>query len=165
MGALQSVAPSLGVELRPVAVRDAGEIERTVTAFAREANIGLIVTAGAGVATNRELIIKLAARYRLPAVYPYRYYVASGGLMSYGPDNVIIDAITVAQNLLWQNLPPAHNLTETVMRFRELVRSQAIRSALEQIKSIVSITARTETALRGWACEIRTQKCRRKLSL
>ncbi len=167
MGALQSVAPSLGVELRPVAVRDAGEIERTVTAFAREANSGLIVTAGAGVATNRELIIKLAARYRLPAVYPYRYYVASGGLMSYGPDNVIIDAITVAQNLLWQNLPPAHNLTDaaTVMRFRELVRSQAIRSALEQIKSIVSITARTETALRGWACRTRTQKCRRKLSL
>jgi len=74
--------------LRPVAVRDAGEIERTVTAFAREANSGLIVTAGAGVATNRELIIKLAARYRLPAVYPYRYYVASGGLMSYGPDNI-----------------------------------------------------------------------------
>jgi ABC-type uncharacterized transport system substrate-binding protein len=88
LGALQSVAPSLGVELRPVAVRDAGEIERTVTAFAREANSGLIVTAGAGVATNRELIIKLAARYRLPAVYPYRYYVASGGLMSYGPDNI-----------------------------------------------------------------------------
>ncbi len=77
LGALQSVAPSLGVELRPVAVRDAGEIERTVTAFAREANSGLIVT-----------IIKLAARYRLPAVYPYRYYVASGGLMSYGPDNI-----------------------------------------------------------------------------
>jgi putative tryptophan/tyrosine transport system substrate-binding protein len=91
LGALQSVAPSLGVELRPVAVRDAGEIERTVTAFAREANSGLIVTAGAGVATNRELIIKLAARYRLPAVYPYRYYVASGGLMSYGPDNIEAD--------------------------------------------------------------------------
>jgi ABC-type uncharacterized transport system substrate-binding protein len=88
LGALQSVAPSLGVELRPVAVRDAGEIERTVTAFARESNGGLIVVAGAGVATNRELIIRLAARYRLPAVYPYRYYVASGGLMSYGPDNI-----------------------------------------------------------------------------
>jgi putative ABC transport system substrate-binding protein len=82
LGALQSVAPSLGVELRPVAVRDAGEIERTVTAFARESNGGLIVVAGAGVATNRELIIRLAARYRLPAVYPYRYYVASGGLMT-----------------------------------------------------------------------------------
>jgi putative ABC transport system substrate-binding protein len=88
LGAIQSVAPSLGIELRPIGVRDAGEIERTITAFARERNGGLIVTAGAGVATNRQLIIKLAARYRLPAVYPYRYYVASGGLMSYGPDNI-----------------------------------------------------------------------------
>src|SRR5262249_31760607 len=88
LGALQSVAPSLGVELRPVAVRDAGEIERTVTTFAREINGGLIVTAGAGVGTKRELIIRLAARYRLPAVYAYRYYVADGGLISYGPDNI-----------------------------------------------------------------------------
>jgi putative tryptophan/tyrosine transport system substrate-binding protein len=88
LGAVQSVAPSLGVELRPVGVRDAGEIERIVTAFARDSNGGLIVATGAGVATNRELIINLAARYRLPAVYPYRYYVASGGLMSYGPDNI-----------------------------------------------------------------------------
>jgi putative tryptophan/tyrosine transport system substrate-binding protein len=88
LGALQSVAPSLGIELRPVAVRDPGEIERTITTFARENNGGLIVTAGAGVATNRGLIIRLAARYRLPAVYAYRYYVADGGLMSYGPNNI-----------------------------------------------------------------------------
>jgi putative ABC transport system substrate-binding protein len=88
LGAMQSVAPSLGIELRPVAVREAGEIERTVTAFARETNGGLIVTAGAGVATNRGVIIKLAAQHRLQAVYPYRHYVASGGLMSYGPDNI-----------------------------------------------------------------------------
>jgi putative ABC transport system substrate-binding protein len=88
LGALQSVAPSLGIELRPVAVRDAGEIERTITMFARENNGGLIVTAGAGVATHRGLIIRLAAQYRLPAVYAYRYYVADGGLMSYGPDNI-----------------------------------------------------------------------------
>jgi putative tryptophan/tyrosine transport system substrate-binding protein len=88
LGALQSVAPSLGIELRPVAVCDPGEIERTITTFARENNGGLIVTAGAGVATNRGLIIRLAARYRLPAVYAYRYYVADGGLMSYGPNNI-----------------------------------------------------------------------------
>jgi putative ABC transport system substrate-binding protein len=88
LGAIQSVAPSLGIELRPVAVRDAGEIERAVTAFAREAKGGLIVVAGAAVAAHRALIINLAAQYRLPAVYPYRYYVASGGLMSYGPDNI-----------------------------------------------------------------------------
>jgi putative tryptophan/tyrosine transport system substrate-binding protein len=88
LGALQSVAPSLGIELRPVAVRDPGEIERTITTFARENNGGLIVTAGAGVATHRGVIIKLAAKYRLPAVYAYRYYVADGGLMSYGPNNI-----------------------------------------------------------------------------
>jgi putative ABC transport system substrate-binding protein len=88
LGALQSVAPSFGVDLRPVGVRDAGEIERAIIAFARESNGGLIVTAGAGVTLNRELIIRLAARYRLPAVYPYRYYAAGGGLISYGPDNI-----------------------------------------------------------------------------
>jgi len=88
LGAIQSVAPLLGIELRPVGVRDAGEIERAITAFARESNGGLIVTGGAGVATNRGLITKLAARYRLPAIYAYRYYVVSGGLMSYGPDNI-----------------------------------------------------------------------------
>jgi len=88
LGAMQSVAPSLGIELRPIGVRDEGEIERAVTAFAREANGGLIVTAGAGVAAKRALIIKLAARHRLPAVYPFRYYVAGGGLLSYGTHNI-----------------------------------------------------------------------------
>jgi len=88
LGAMQSVAPSLGIELRPISVRDDGEIERAVTAFAREANGGLIVTAGAGVAAKRALIIKLAARHRLPAVYPFRYYVAGGGLLSYGTHNI-----------------------------------------------------------------------------
>jgi putative ABC transport system substrate-binding protein len=82
------MAPSLGIELRPVSVRDASEIERAVTAFARESNGGLIVTGGALVAFNRETIIKMAARHQLPAVYPYRYYVTSGGLISYGADNI-----------------------------------------------------------------------------
>src|SRR4029077_5807944 len=68
-----------GVELRPIGAREAGEIERTVTAFARETNGGLIVAAGAAVAINRELIIKLAARYRLTAVYPYRAWFQSLG--------------------------------------------------------------------------------------
>ncbi len=88
LAAIQSVAPSLGVELRPVDVRDAGEIERSVTAFARGSNGGLIVTAGPAVSTHRHVIITLAARHRLPAVYPYRYYAASGGLTSYGPGNI-----------------------------------------------------------------------------
>jgi putative tryptophan/tyrosine transport system substrate-binding protein len=88
LGALQSVAPSLGVELSPVDVRDAGEIERAVTAFARGPSIGLIVLPGGLAAVRRDLVIALAARHRLPAIYPYRYYVTSGGLISYGPYTV-----------------------------------------------------------------------------
>src|SRR3984893_579342 len=87
-GAIQSVAPSFGVELSPVNVRDAAEIERAVTAFARSSNGGLIVT-GSGLApAHRDLIITLAARHKLPAVYYARYFVTDGGLLSYGPDTV-----------------------------------------------------------------------------
>jgi putative ABC transport system substrate-binding protein len=85
-GAIQSVAPSFGVELSPVNVRDAGEIERAVTAFAREPNSGLIVTDGGPSIVHRDLIITLAARYRLPAAYPGRFFVSAGGLVSYGSD-------------------------------------------------------------------------------
>jgi putative ABC transport system substrate-binding protein len=83
---IQAAAPSFGVEVRPVGVRDAPEIERAVTAFARSSNAGLIVTAIAPSAVRRELIVALAARQRLPAVYSFRYYATSGGLISYGPD-------------------------------------------------------------------------------
>ena len=88
LGAIQSVAPSFGVELRPVNVRDAGEIERAIAGFARESNSGLIVLSGALAVGHRELITTLALRNRLPAVYPARSFVASGGLISYGPDSV-----------------------------------------------------------------------------
>ena len=86
--AVQAVAPSLGVDLSAVDVRDAGEIERAITAFARSSNAGLIVTANALATRHRELIITLAAQHRLPAVYPYRRFVDDGGLVSYGPDFV-----------------------------------------------------------------------------
>ena len=86
--AAQAVAPSLGVELSPVDVRDAGEIDRAVTAFARSPNGGLIVTASALATRHRDLIIALAARHRLPAVYSLRFFVAAGGLISYGPDSI-----------------------------------------------------------------------------
>ena len=82
---IQAMAPPLGMEVRPVNVRDAAEIERAIAAFARSANGGLVATGGQASA-HRELIFKLAARHRLPAVYPYRYYVTGGGLISYGPD-------------------------------------------------------------------------------
>src|SRR5450755_925614 len=86
--AVQAPAPSLGVELSPVDVRDAPEIERTVTAFARSGNGGLIVTASPLANAHRDLIITLAARHKLPSVYPYRYFVTAGGLIAYGPDSI-----------------------------------------------------------------------------
>jgi putative ABC transport system substrate-binding protein len=82
-GAIQAVAPSLRVEINPVNVRDPGEIERAVTAFARSPNGGLIVTSVPGAALHRDLIITLAARHKLPAVYYERFLVAAGGLISY----------------------------------------------------------------------------------
>jgi putative tryptophan/tyrosine transport system substrate-binding protein len=85
-GIIQAVAPSLGVEVNPVNMRDAGEIERAVEVFARASNGGLIVTAGAGAQLHSDLIITLAARHKLPAVYYERFFVAAGGLISYGPD-------------------------------------------------------------------------------
>jgi putative tryptophan/tyrosine transport system substrate-binding protein len=88
LGAIQSVAPSLGVELRPIGVGDAGAIERAVAAFARSANGGVIVTGSTLTTVHRELIVTLAARHRLPAVYPFRFFVAAGGLISYGPNSV-----------------------------------------------------------------------------
>ena len=86
--AIQSVAPLLGVELRPVDVRDAGEIERAVAAFALRSHGGLIVTLTGLTIRHRGLISTLAARHRLPAVYSYRYFVTSGGLISYGPNPI-----------------------------------------------------------------------------
>jgi putative ABC transport system substrate-binding protein len=87
-GAVQSAAPSLGLEARPVNLRDAGEIERDISTFARSPNGGLIVTAAPRALLHRDLIITLAARHRLPAVYSFRTWVAHGGLISYGPDNL-----------------------------------------------------------------------------
>jgi len=84
--AIQSMAPSLGVEVSPINVREVAEIERAVATFAHSANSGLIVTGSALVAVHRHRIIALAARHKLPAVYPEGSYVRDGGLMSYGPD-------------------------------------------------------------------------------
>ena len=88
LGAIQSAAPAFGMELSPIDVRDAGEIERAVATFARGSNNGLVVAAGPLASLHRELIITLAARHRLPAVYPSRFFVTGGGLISYGPDSI-----------------------------------------------------------------------------
>jgi putative tryptophan/tyrosine transport system substrate-binding protein len=87
-GAIQSVAPSVGVEVSPVNVRDAGEMERAIAAFGRSSNGGLIVTGSAWAQHHRDLIVSLAPRYKLPAVYLERFFVTNGGLISYGPDFV-----------------------------------------------------------------------------
>jgi ABC-type uncharacterized transport system substrate-binding protein len=86
--AIQTAAPSVGVEVSPINVRAAGEIEHGVTAFARSPNGGLIVTGSSLAIAHRDLIITLAARHKLPAVYTHRIFVTGGGLISYGPDRV-----------------------------------------------------------------------------
>jgi putative ABC transport system substrate-binding protein len=87
-GAIQTAAPSFGVELSPINVRDVTETERAVTEFARSGNGGLIVTPSASALAHRDLIITLAARHHLPTVYYARFWVAGGGLASYGPDYI-----------------------------------------------------------------------------
>ncbi len=85
--AVRSVAQNLGIELTPVNVRDADEIERSVAAFARSGSGGMIVTSG-GTGARRKLLIGLASRHKLPAVYPYRYYAVDGGLLAYGANTL-----------------------------------------------------------------------------
>jgi putative ABC transport system substrate-binding protein len=85
-GVIQAVAPALRVEVNPINMRDAGEIERAVAAFARAPNGGLILTASGMALLHHDLIVTLAARHRLPAVYYERTSVSAGGLISYGPD-------------------------------------------------------------------------------
>jgi ABC-type uncharacterized transport system substrate-binding protein len=94
MAAIQAVAPSFGIDVIPIDARDAEEIGRTITEFARTSNGGLIVTESGKSIVHRKLIIKLAAEHRLPAVYPYRHFVTDGGLISYGPDE--LDAFRLA---------------------------------------------------------------------
>jgi putative ABC transport system substrate-binding protein len=86
--AIQAMAPSLGVEVSPINLLDVGEIERAVAAFARSSNAGLIVTTGGGATVHRHLIITLAKRHKLPAVYAGRHFVTAGGLVSYAADYI-----------------------------------------------------------------------------
>ena len=87
-GAIRTAAQSLGVQVSPAGIRDAAEVERAIAALARSGNGGLIVTPNASGSVQRELIVALAAQYKLPAIYPFRYLVHNGGLMSYGTDLV-----------------------------------------------------------------------------
>jgi putative ABC transport system substrate-binding protein len=88
LGAIQTAARSFGLEVSPLGGREARDLEQTVTEFAGGSNRGLIAVGSPLIANNRDLIISLAARHRLPAVYPFRFFVTAGGLISYGPDSV-----------------------------------------------------------------------------
>jgi putative ABC transport system substrate-binding protein len=88
LGTLQAVAPSLGLELSALSVRDTAELDHGVASFAREPNGGLIVTGSTLATLDRMLLVTLAARHKLPAIYSLRFFVASGGLISYGPDRI-----------------------------------------------------------------------------
>ena len=110
-GAIQSVAPSVGVEVTPINMSSAGEIERAIVAFARSSNGGLIVTASALSVVHRDLIVTVAARHKLPAVYYRRLYVTSGGLISYGPD--LVDQ---------QHMLPAMSAAYSTARSRPIFR-------------------------------------------
>jgi putative ABC transport system substrate-binding protein len=87
-GAIQASAQSFGVQINPIGTQSTEEVERAIAAFARSPNGGLIVTPSASASVQRNLIVTLAARHKLPAVYPFRYIVTIGGLVSYGPDLV-----------------------------------------------------------------------------
>jgi putative ABC transport system substrate-binding protein len=93
-GAMQAAAQPLGIQLTPIGTQDAGEIERAITAFAKSAHGGMIVTPSASASVNRNLFVALAARNKLAAVYPFRYITVAGGLVSYGPD--IVDQFRLA---------------------------------------------------------------------
>ena len=127
---IQAVAQSLGVELSPINLRDASEIERAVTAFARAPSGGLIVVVSASSQFHRELIVSLAARHQLPVIYPYQFFVTGGGLMSYGPDliNQYRRAASYVDRILKGEKPadlPVHAQTkyELVINLRPRKRS------------------------------------------
>jgi len=127
--AVQAVAPSLGMDLSSVDVRDAAETERAITTFARSSNGGLIVTASALATSHRDLIIALADRLRLPAVYPYRRFVDDGGLISYGPDFVdqFRQAAVYVDRVL-KGEKPAEMPVQATTRYETVINLKTIKS-------------------------------------
>jgi putative ABC transport system substrate-binding protein len=128
-GAIQAVAPSLGVELRPVDIRDANEMERAITMFAGSPNGGLIVTGSAAATIHRQLIVALAARHQLPAVYYTRYFVTAGGLVSYGPDYVDQYRLAAAYvDRILKGEKPADLPVQTPTKFQTVINLKTARA-------------------------------------
>jgi putative ABC transport system substrate-binding protein len=129
LGVIQAVAPSVGVEVVPISVRDAGEIERAITAFARLPNGGLIVTGSTLAAVHRDLLVTLAARHKLPAIYYGRYPVVGGGLMSYGPEFVdqYRDAASYVDRIL-KGEKPADLPVQTPTKYELVINLKTARA-------------------------------------
>ena len=129
--AIQSVSSAMGIEVTPISLFDAGEMDGALTAFAHSPNGGLIATGSALTVVRRDLIIALAARYRLPAVYYDRYYVAAGGLISYGSNNVELFRSAAAYvDRILKGEKPADLPVQTATKF-ELVINLKTAKALD----------------------------------
>jgi putative ABC transport system substrate-binding protein len=127
--AMQVAAPSLKLELKPIEVRDDAEIERGIAAFARGSNGGLVITVGGVIIRHRNLISALASRHQLPAVYSNRYFVTSGGLMSYGPD--LLDQYRRAAGYvdrILKGTKPADLPVETPTKYQLVINNKAVKA-------------------------------------
>ena len=126
---METLAPSLGVQVTDAPVRDAGEIERVINALARDGSPGLIVLPGPQTARNRAQIIALAAKYQLPTVYPYRYFVASGGVMSYGIDTVYLHRQVASYvDRILRGAKPADLPVQAPIKFELVVNLQTAKA-------------------------------------
>jgi putative tryptophan/tyrosine transport system substrate-binding protein len=141
--AIQAVAPSLGVEVSPIGVHDAAEIERAVATFARSTNGGLVVTASVLSSVPRDLIVRLAAAYKLPTVYPYRPMVTDGGLISYGPD--LVDqyrrAAGYVDRILKGEKKPADLPVQAPTRFELVINLKAAKALGIEVPPTLLATA------------------------
>ena len=141
---IQAMGPSLRVEVSPLNMRDAHDIERAVVAFARSLNGGLIVTASASAVVHRDLIIALAARHRLPAIYPYRHFATAGGLISYGAD--LIDQYRQAAgyvNRILRGEKPADLPVQTPTKYEMAINLKTAKTLSLTVPQSVLVRADT----------------------
>jgi len=141
LGAIHAVAPSLRLDSSPIDVRNAGEIERAIAEFARSPNGGLIVLPNGLAFVHRELIITLAARHRLPAVYPFRLFVTDGGLISYGPDDVDqLRQVAGYVDRILKGEQPAHLPVQTPTKYKLVMNLKTAKAlGLEIPPSVLAI--------------------------
>jgi putative ABC transport system substrate-binding protein len=143
---IQSVSGSVGVDIVPISVRDSGEIERGVARLARYPNAGLITSTGASVIGHRDLILKLAAQYRLPAVYPNKSYINRGSLVSYGADQILSSQLAAGYvDRILKGTKPADLPVQVPTRY-ELVVNLKTAKALD-LELPTSLLARADEVI------------------